>query len=86
MAVAMLVAVWLAMIDVGARVMSMAAAAALVTLTEPLVPVTAELTVSVAVTVRLPAVFRVTETVRVPVPATSGVSAGNVAAPSVLVK
>ena len=48
------------------------------------VPVIEELTVSVAVMVRLPAVFSVAE--NVPVPLVKVESAGNVAAPSLLVK
>jgi hypothetical protein len=54
------------------------------TVIDPLVPLIEDVTVSVAVIFRVPAVFRVAE--KVPVPAVRLVSAGSVAAPSVLVK
>ena len=57
-------------------------AAAAEVLIAPLVPTIELVTVSVAVTVRLPAVCRVTE--NVPVPAVRELLAGSTAAPSVL--
>ncbi len=88
MAVAVLVAVWLATIEVGdERDVDAAAAAALHRPRWPLVPVMVPVTVSVAVTVRLPAVFRVTLTVRVAGARARGpCRRAATAAPSVLVK
>ena len=59
-------------------------AAAAFTVIVPDVPVMEEVTVSVAVIVRFPAVFSVTE--NVPTPLVNVESAGKVAEPSVLVK
>ena len=69
--------------EAGAETLRCVAAAAL-TVIEAVVPVIDAVTVSVAVTVWLPAVFRVVE--NDPVPAVKLVLENSVAAPSVLVK
>jgi uncharacterized membrane protein len=76
---------WSAGIDCGARARLTVAPVAAFTVIVALVPVTVASDVSVAETVCEPAVDRATDTTTLPVPGEKVVSAGRIAAPSVLV-